>query len=221
MNKISNYTVIFILFLSLSVIEAAILMPSLKENNKVILKLEKDEVAIFSYGSLMQIEELHDQSYNGPFIQADLANFKRTWSARYPTNWRHQHLKFKDKENEYFFPKSITYLNIEPCKDCKVNGMIFVCSKKDLEYYDKREAPYNRVKINDKLLNISIIGGDTYVYTAKPKQYFPTNKNTSPRDTVILQSYVDIIEEALNILGKEFTKEYNNSTQPLPTHLVF
>lgn len=219
MKKSWIFTVVAIFsFLSISWAEAAKLLPGLKENSKVTIELENDEVAIFGYGSLMFLEELENQPYNGPFIEAELCGFKRTWSARYP-NWRPY--SYSNEDEDYFIPASITFLNIEPCTNCKVNGMIFICSKEDLESYDTREGAYNRININDNLLDVSIIGGNAYAYTAKPENYFPTNQNTSPEDTVISESYVEIIKEVLDIMGKEFAIEYRNSSQPLPRQLVY
>lgn len=199
-------------------LKAARILPMPDLNGKIVLQLDDNEIAIFGYGSLMLLEALENPLYTGPFIQAELSGFKRTWSALYPNleQW-----EFEDDSGNTFVPKSITYLNIEPCSNCKVNGMLFIISENELNSYDYREDSYNRIKINDSLLNISVLGGNAYAYTAKPKNHFPTNKNTSNHDTIITQHYVEIIEEALDILGKKFTQEYDNSSQPLPSQLVF
>ncbi|PWU05369.1 MAG: hypothetical protein C5B43_03440 [Verrucomicrobia bacterium] len=218
MNLVNICAVLFLLFFSsINVIQAAKVLSS-EPNGKTVLQLEDDEIAIFGYGSLMLEEQLHEPHYNGPFIQAELDGFKRSWSVRYPNR---RDIEIEDPEGELFKPKSITYLNIEPCTDCKVNGMIFISSADYLESYDDRESSYDRIKINDDLLNISVIGGNSYAYTAKPSHYYPTSETTSPKDTVILGYYVDIIEDALEAQGEEFATEYDNSSQPVPKQIVF
>lgn len=190
-------------------------------NNHTILLLNQDEVAIFGYGSLMLKEELDrqiDTTYSGPFLEAYLSGFKRTWSANYP-NFNDDYF-FDENEDDYFIPHGFTYLNIEPSPNATVNGMIFVCSKSDLKSYDKREANYNRINVTDKFPNIRVLGGDAIAYTAKPSRFFPT-ENATKNETIIFQYYVDILEQALDHLGLKFEEDYYNSTQPLPTLLVF
>lgn len=101
-----------------------------------------------------------------------------------------------------------------------MNGMIFVCSKSELESYDERESSYNRIKINDRLENVYVLGGDAFIYSAKPDCFFPTENGTK-EETAIMFFYIDIIEKALKVEGKEFAQDYRESTQALPLHLVF
>lgn len=183
----------------------------------ITLHLKEDEVAIFAYGSLMLASELHHQPYSGPFIQAKLSGFKRSWSASYPNERKYS---FSDANGDTFIPETFTYLNVEPSPGSEVNGMIFVCSKSALKFYDKRESIYDRVKINDYLKGVSITGGDAYVYTAKPNHLVPT-ENLTPYQTVIPRYYIQTIKKALSILGNDFFKDFINSTQPLPLPLVF
>lgn len=199
-------------------IKAAEILPYRDPNGKIVLKLEDNEIALFGYGSLMVLEELHDQDYTGPFIEAELLGFKRTWSARYPNFY--QDLELVDLNGNYFFTDSFTYLNIEPCYNCKMNGMLFVITEDELESYNRRESSYNRININDNLLNITILGGNAYAYSAKPNHHFPTNKSTSKYETIIWEHYVDIIEDALNTMGEKFTEDYLDSSQPVPYHLL-
>lgn len=208
---------IMILMLSLP-LEAVQILPSLNDESKLTLQLEADEVAIFGFGSLMHVDQLErpaDDPYTGPFIMARLRGFKRSWSAHYP-NW----VNFTDEEGRYFKPITVTYLNIEPCENSRVNGMLFVCSRKDLELYDFRESSYDRIRVNDYLEGIAILGGDAYAYMAKPEKFHPTEMLAASQ-TVIASWYIDIIDEALEILGEDFRTEFNESTQSLPYWLVY
>lgn len=211
------FITIFLFFLTfmISVVGAELHRTS---NNQVTLLLKDDEVAIFGYGSLMLREQLHtitdDNIYNGPFIKAKLCGFKRSWSARYFFDFVEGY-----DYNDSSIPQSITFLNIQPDSNSIVNGMIFVCNKSELTYYDQRESIYDRIKITDKLLDICIVGGDAFAYTAKSTYFFPT-ENANKNETIIGQYYLDIIKEALTQRGDQFRKDYDNSTQPLPTQLV-
>lgn len=127
---------------------------------------------------------------------------------------------FNWEEGEYFTPPTTTCLNIEPSEGSSVNGMLFVCSKEELEYYDEREFTYDRIEINDLLEDVSIMGGKAYAYTAKPA-YFRPSEEELPQTTVIPLFYIQVIEKALYRLGKDFAIEYHESTQSLPYHLIF
>jgi len=200
------------------ILKAAEILPPLNAESKLTLKLEADEVAIFGYGSLMNVNELErpvDDPYTGPFIMARLKGFWRSWSAQYPN-----HSNFIDEEGRYFKPRTVTYLNIEPHENSKVNGVLFVCSREELELYDFRESSYDRIRINDYLEEVVVLGGAAYAYTAKPENFQPTEE-LEPWQTVISFWYIDIIEEALETLGENFSDEFNESTQPLPEWLVY
>lgn len=205
---------IALVFINHSIIEAA---TTFKDNdNRIVLQLEENEVAIFGYGSLMLKTTLHNPHYSGPFIQAKLYDFKRSWTVRYPNIYQ---LEFIDENGNVFTPKSTTALNVEPSHGSIVNGMIFVCSKSELESYDERESSYNRIKINDQLGDICVLGGDAFVYSAKSDCFFPAETSTK-EETAIPFFYIDIIEKALEVQGKEFAQDYRESTQALPLHIV-
>lgn len=211
---------IILTFLSFGLfLEAAQVFPGIEEKSSVTLKLKADEVAIFGYGSLMleeELEQTEEDPYTGPFIMAKLKGFKRTWSAHYPNRYEY----FKDEEGEEFKPRTIVFLNIEPYEGSKVNGMLFVCKKSQLWMYDNREAMYDRIRVNDYLEGVKVEGGDAYSYMAKPESYGPT-KELNASESVIRWYYVEVIEDALDILGKDFRTKYEQSTQPVPFHLVF
>lgn len=215
------YKSLSIILLTLTNLVVSNAATTFKDNdNKIILQLEENEVAIFGYGSLMLREQIHapiDNLYTGPFIQANLRDFKRTWSTRYSNRYQ---LEFIDENGNTFIPESTTALNAEFSSGSIVNGMIFVCSKSELKDYDERESSYNRIKINDHLENICILGGDAFVYSAKPDHFFPS-ENCTNEETAIMLYYIDIIEKALGVQGKEFAQEYKESTQALPLHLIF
>ena len=182
---------------------------SIDENRNPIVHLEDDEVAIFGYGSLMLCESLEDDLehlYTGPFIQCHLNNFTRSWSANY--------LLGPSSPS-----KSITSLNIESKQGEIINGMLFVIKKSELANYDYRESNYNRLQVNDLVTDVTIQNGPIYTYSAKPQHTVHT-ENLSHSDTFIAEDYVEIINEALAILGDDFADEFRQSTQPTPENLV-
>ncbi len=208
-----------LIVLSFKALDGAQILPTLDEQKKLTLQLEEDEVAIFGYGSLMLEETLHcadqDVCDSRPYVMARLNEFKRSWSVQYPNDEN-----FQAWDGLLFKPQTKTCLNIERAQDSKVNGMLFVCSKAELESYDEREFPYDRIEISDLLEDVAVVGGKAYAYTAKPA-YFRPSEELSSDETVIDSYYVFIIEYALKRLGKDFEEEYYKSTQPVPDHLVF
>lgn len=139
--------------------------------------------------------------------------FKRSWSVQYPNDYYY----FEDQDGFLFKPQSTTCLNIEPSQGSKVNGMLFICSKGELESYDVRELPYDRIEINDLLDDVAVVGGKAYAYIAK-LEFFRPSEEVSSDETVIRAR---VIESALKRLGKDFQEEYYKATQPMPYHLVF
>lgn len=210
-------TLILSILISSVCVEAAQILPALDGESKLTLQLEADEVAIFGFGSLMNVERLErpmGDPYKGPYIMTSLKGFKRTWSAHY-LNRRF----FENDDDDYNEPLTTVFLNVEPCEGSRVNGMLFVCSRDELRLYDYRESSYSRIRINDYLDEVRVIGGDAYVYMAKRDYFYPTEELTAWQ-TVIKSWYIDGIEEALEILGEDFAAEYYESTQPLPLWLV-
>lgn len=218
MKCVIKYLIILAVPIFSVFVKAAEILPSFEGESNSILKIEPDEVAIFGYGSLMHKDHLErpaDDPYTGPFIVTKLKGFKRSWSA---------HCMNKSnvvcEEDRCFKPRTVTYLNIEPDEASEVNGVLFVCSRDELDLYDSRESPYNRIRINDRLGGVTVVGGDVYTYTAKPENFYPAEYLTL-RDTVIRLQYVEIIEEALEILGEAFAADYFEFTQPVPAWLVY
>lgn len=221
MKLIKSSTIIglfSLVILSFGTLEGAEILLKSDTREKLTVKLEEDEVAILGFGSLMLEETLHcseEVSYSRPYIMARLKGFKRSWSIQYPNNDY-----FEDENGVFFKPETTTCLNIERCEDSIMNGMLFVCSKAELESYDDREWPYDRIEINDFLEDVAVIGGKAYVYIAKPENFRPAEEMSST-ETVISEYYIYVIEAALKRLGEDFSKEYYESTQPVPMHLVF
>jgi cation transport regulator ChaC len=218
--KVKANLLLVLTILSLGIfLEGAEVFPGIKEGGTVRLELGEDEVAIFGYGSLMleeQLERLSDDSYKGPFIMARLKGFKRTWTAHYPNDYEY----FEDDDGVVFRPKTIVFLNIERSEGSKVNGVVFVCLKSELWMYDKREIMYDKIKINDYLEGVKVVGGDAYTYMARPESCYPTEE-LEPWQSVIRSRYVEIIEKALDVLGEDFRAEYEEGTQKVPMRLVY
>lgn len=217
------YLTIMMAFSSATPLIGAQILPALNEQSKLTLKLEKDEVAIFGYGSLMLQETLHTQEeeYKEPYIITAIKGFKRSWSVGYPNNYGFCFRDFNNEkeQNICFKPKTTLSLNVERSTNSKVNGLLFICSKNALQSYDAREYVYDRVKINDDLEDVQVIGGEAYVYTAKP-EYYTLTENLEAHEAVIDAYYVGLIDFALQRMGKSFTEVFFETTKSIPEQLI-
>lgn len=99
-----------------------------------------------------------------------------------------------------------------------MNVLVWIIPSAALSIFDEDEQTYERVRVNDDLRGIQILGGEVYAYTARPEWVL-----TEPgqADTVaVLQSYVNELEAGLQSLGPEFEERFWMSSETVPRGLV-
>ena len=116
------------------------------------------------------------------------------------------------------YPRYILYLNVKEQPGVLLNGVLFVISVEELKAMDQHEWIYNRKVITAQLHGASVIGGDAYMYVAKPEHTM--TDGTSPATAAIRASYLQILELGIGQLGPPFREAYNRSSDAIPQHLV-
>jgi hypothetical protein len=180
------------------------------------LKLEPRQSALFGYGSLLSIQSMEaslGRKYDGPFLVCSVRGWRRKWDIAMPNQ------TFRtDTASGPVIPKHILYLNVYPQASTLLNGVLFVVTETDIAAFDKREWIYHREDITHQLEDIQISGGKAYIYVAD--EQYRMNDVASFKEAAIRKTYLAILEAGFAALGDAFRKQYNETTDPLPQHLV-
>jgi cation transport regulator ChaC len=190
--------------------------------------LEKGQVAMFGYGSLIFKESMEDSlTHLNKLIEyecvpCNLVGWRRSWDAIMP-NIRGYYEELSDGTRSD--PKYIAYLNIYKTSSSsdRVNGLLYTMSSEYAKEFDKREWIYDRVPISSidlEGVTLTLNGGEALVYVAKSdfclNQCYPTDRS----QVAICASYKETVDNGLEQQEEEFREQYNVSTDAVPECLV-
>ena len=183
----------------------------------IIVELQPGQVAMFGYGSLL-LQRSMELTLGYPYIHAcipcSLVGWRRSFDVIMPNR-----SFYAVTEGIEFTPQHIIYLNVRSSSQDTVNGLLFILEHEQIEAFDQREWIYDRYLITSSLRGVTIRGGEAYVYVAK-EEWLLEPGNT--REWAALRaSYLEMVEDGLKELGPEFRVQYEASTDPVPTHLIF
>jgi pimeloyl-ACP methyl ester carboxylesterase len=182
-----------------------------------VIELGADEHAIFGYGSLLSLESLErtlGRSYTGPFVVCGLMGWYRTWSITMPNST----FSYQNGKGSWVTPERILYLDITPSPERRMNGVLFIVNKDDLQMFDDREWIYERVQINDQLRGVAVLNGPAWAFVGRAEHRLVAP--ASPRRAAVRRTYLDILEAGMNELGAEFAAGYRDSTEEVPPNLI-
>ena len=180
------------------------------------VELAENEVAIFGYGSLLSVVSLErtlKRHYEGPFVACSIEGWRRSWNIGMPNQ-----TFYAETPSGRLFPERIIYLNVTAQPGSLLNGVLFVVGPEELRAMDEREWIYDRKAVTDQLRGVNISGGDAFTYVAKP-EYLVADVE-SPAVAAIRARYLAILETGLSDLGTPCRKAYEQSSEPVPQHLV-
>jgi len=104
----------------------------------------------------------------------------------------------------------VTFLNIRPCPDESVSGVLFKVDSQQLEKLDSRERNYNRIDITQSL---SIkIAGRAWVYIGKREAESRYKSGLADGSAVISQSYYEVVYNAYLTRGEHVAADYLRTT---------
>jgi hypothetical protein len=168
---------------------------------------------LFGYGSLLlrsSMERTLGRPYPEAPVVAAVRGWRRTWDSIYPN----QRFYFEPSAGERCYPAHVIYLNIRRDPAVTLNGLIYVVGPDDLSRFDEREAVYDRVRIDEDLVEPTVIGGPVYAYVGKAG--FLLDRAVPPAQAAVRASYLAIVEEGLRDLGPAFREQYERSTDQPP-----
>ncbi|MBC7372146.1 MAG: gamma-glutamylcyclotransferase [Bdellovibrionaceae bacterium] len=185
----------------------------------VALHLKADEVAIFGYGSLLNIQSV-ERTLGRPYTQAirsvRLVNWSRQWDIVMPNL---HYFSLKTPEGD-FFPKNILYLNVRPQEGKSVNGIVIIIKKTELEKMNVREFIYDAVDITNQLPGLQVEGGKIYVYQGKPEFIVPEGSGLP--HVGLRESYLRMVEHGMSGHPEDFQMEFAPTTlRGAPKNAIF
>ena len=183
---------------------------------ETIIDVSKHAAAIFGYGSLVSrasLEQTLGRRYDGPYVPAHVEGWRRSWDVVMPNPGY-----YAEGTAGEFEPEFIIYLNVTARPGGFLNGMLFLVEPTELDAMDKREWIYDRRKINEQLRGVKVVGGDAYIYVAKP-QFIMSNVE-SPLQAAVRASYLEILEAGFADLDASFRYEFEQTSEQVPRHLV-
>lgn len=144
-----------------------------------------------------------------------LRGWRRSWDAFMPNQ-----VFYEQCEKGEFAPNNIVYLNIKPCSESSVNGLLYVLENDQVGAFDQREWIYERRPITTQITDVTIKGGEAYAYICKP-EWLLDLAHASREHAGLRRTYIEMIERGVDSLGGEFRDCYKSSTELIPADLVF
>lgn len=192
---------------------ATLLFSCSEASKKKTITIEKDQVGIIAYGSLMSITTLEkslQRKYTDSLYLVHLQGYKRAWNCYTPLENPLKNLYYlKEKDTVRIF--NTLSLNIMEAENEKMNGILFFITKKEFAKFYKHDAGYEKIEVTDKIEEFEIKGGKIYVYKADEEH---TYEFMEDNNTVLPLSYVELVTNACDSIGKEFRAEFEASTIP-------
>ena len=180
-----------------------------------VLRLMSGQTALVGYGSLLlrsSLERTLGGTYTGPYLQCSVRGWRRTWDAAVPN----QKFYVEGVEGRTT-PRAILYLNVTRDLSTTINGIIFVVNQEELAAYDERESIYERVDVRADV-DVGVEGGPIYMYVCRPE--YCIAHSDSPADAAVRATYLQMIEDGLSDLDEKFRRQYEQSTDSPPAHLI-
>ena len=185
------------------------------EEVKASIYLNEGEVALFGYGSLVNVSSMEktlNHKYSGPLILGYLKHWKRSWSVVMPNSYF-----YEKTANGNYFPQYILYLNITPSVGSEVYGALFVIKKDELNGFKKREWIYDFKDVSAHIKDVNVVGGPVYSCVAKNK-YFVSKPDI---DTMAVRSsYIETVENAYKSNGEESLEAFIKTTEGIPKKFI-
>lgn len=177
------------------------------------LALPPGTSGLFGYGSLLlrsSMERTLGRPYRDAPTVATVRGWRRSWDSIYPN----ERFYFEPAAGERCYPPHIIYLNIRRDRAATLNGLIYVVGPDDLARFDEREAVYDRIRIDEDVIEPTVTGGPVYAYVGK--EGFLLERPVPPTEAAIRASYLAIVDEGLRDLGPAFRRQYDRSTDEPP-----
>lgn len=116
------------------------------------------------------------------------------------------------------YPRKIVYLNVHPSESSTLNCTILVVTNQELQLLHQWEWVYQPVDVSQMLRGVQVKGGPAILYVGRPEHLIQDVEDR--QEAAVRRSYLTILEAALSAGDRRFRREYAQSTDPVPMHLV-
>lgn len=99
-----------------------------------------------------------------------------------------------------------------------MNCVLYFITPDELAGFDEREIGYERIDITNKIEEFDFKEGKVYAYKAKSEYIY--GPQLDRENSLIRQSYVDLVKNACDSIGIDFRKEFEESTIQYDPELV-
>ena len=181
---------------------------------------------VFGYGSLVNVQNL--EQYLQRELQPDLdyvicslENWQRCWNVAMDNSIDLPDYKYyRDRQTKERLKVFVTFLNVRPCLDKIVRGILFCVSDAELKNLDLRERNYQRIEITQQLdIKIEISGNAwTYIGLSEAEQRYQTGLLQDK--AVIARTYFDSVQNAYISLGNKEYANYLDTTDKLEVSII-
>ena len=172
---------------------------------------------IFGYGSLVNVEHL--QHYLGrklvpeqDFVFCQLNPYCRCWTAAMDNTINAPGYKYYVEKHTGHRPEGVvTFLNIRPCKDQSITGIVFDVSDEELTRLDQRELNYRKVDVTAMVEGS--FNENVYAYIGLNESERRYHEGRKRQKAMISQDYWDLVYSAYKSLGNDALSRYVDSTE--------
>ncbi|MEK6155177.1 gamma-glutamylcyclotransferase family protein [Flavobacteriaceae bacterium 3-367] len=182
--------------------------------------MSKEQVGLIGYGSLMSrpsMERTLGRPYDGAIRKIHLQGYQRLWNIKVPNTGEGAYTCMT--ETGTIIPESLIFLNIQPKEEQSMNCCLYILEEADLVAFDAREIGYQRIEVSRDIVETDIPDLPIYAYKALPAFIAEAEENNPGKNAVLLQ-YLEILDNAFDVLGATFEQEFQASTLPLDPDLV-
>lgn len=168
---------------------------------------------MFGYGSLLE-----RFSADGPRV-CELGGYRRTWNvamdnSRTIPGYKH----YVDAATEERRPWFVTFLNIVPDADARVNGLLFAVDDALLEQLDHRERNYERIEMPVEVPEAD--GGQVWAYVGSGGAVRRFELGRSSGRGVISREYFEGVRDDFASASASAVERFDALTDPPPCPIL-
>lgn len=210
-----------------SVLTAILFYGCLSSETKPSITIEDGKIGMIGYGSLTSrkaVEKILGKPYKDSIYFVHLENYQRTWNfvgnnndPGLPEEMLNYDSFYLKNNDTIPFQKSM-FLNIEKNDTVNVNCVLYFITLEEMDMIDDMELGYARIDVTNNIKEYDFKGGRVVAYKARPEYVYKPEKDK--KISIIDKDYADQVFKAYDKVGKDYRKEFDESTQPLDTSMV-
>lgn len=171
---------------------------------------------VFGYGSIVDPRRLKTFLGRTRFAPADyhfcrLPGYRRVWNVAMNNQVDIPGYKYYlDKRTGQRPPIFVTFLNVYPCSNQAIDGLLFGVTAAELNRLDRRERNYERIRVETQISRPT--AGRVWLYRGRPEAKARFQTGVRQQRAVISKDYHDLVANAFAGFGEAALTDYLAST---------